>query len=79
MIVLVSLQRTKQKKAVIIVSLDGFRKEYLARGLTPTLQVLSDNGITTEYLLPVFPSITFPNHYSIATGLYPESHGILYF
>jgi predicted AlkP superfamily pyrophosphatase or phosphodiesterase len=76
-IFLVSCLRKKSKRSVLLVSLDGFRSEYLLRGLTPTLKTMSDHGVYADYLIPVFPSITFPNHYSIATGLYPGSHGIV--
>ncbi|CAG8489431.1 12728_t:CDS:2 [Dentiscutata heterogama] len=62
---------------VLLVSFDGFRADYLDRNLTPTLDELIQNGIKAEYLMPSFPSVTFPNHYTIVTGLYPESHGIV--
>lgn len=61
----------------IIISLDGFRADFLARGLTPRLSALVAEGVSPEYMLPSFPSVTFPNHYTLATGLYPESHGIV--
>ncbi|KAJ8305988.1 hypothetical protein KUTeg_016533 [Tegillarca granosa] len=62
---------------LLVVSLDGFRAEYLTRNLTPTLQRLSSCGIHTPYMRSVYPTLTFPNHYTIVTGLYPESHGIV--
>ncbi|KAM4065334.1 type I phosphodiesterase / nucleotide pyrophosphatase [Hirsutella rhossiliensis] len=61
----------------IIISLDGFRADFLQRGLTPTLNALIKQGISPKYMLPSFPSVTFPNHYTLATGLYPESHGVV--
>ncbi|KAL7752898.1 hypothetical protein RI367_001901 [Sorochytrium milnesiophthora] len=61
----------------ILVSLDGFRADYLQRGFSPTLQQLAASGMRAQYMLPSFPSITFPNHYSIVTGLHPETHGII--
>ncbi|KAL2150298.1 hypothetical protein VTH82DRAFT_7974 [Thermothelomyces myriococcoides] len=61
----------------IIISLDGFRADFLNQGLTPTLNALVKEGISPLYMLPSFPSVTFPNHYTIATGLYPESHGVV--
>ncbi|KAF4509882.1 hypothetical protein G6O67_001819 [Ophiocordyceps sinensis] len=61
----------------IIISLDGFRADFLQRGLTPRLTALIEQGISPRYMLPSFPSVTFPNHYTLATGLYPESHGIV--
>ncbi|XP_062607940.1 uncharacterized protein LOC134269752 isoform X1 [Saccostrea cucullata] len=62
---------------LLLVSLDGFRADYLTRNLTPTLQKLSHCGVHTPYMRSVYPTLTFPNHYSIVTGLYPESHGIV--
>ena len=61
----------------ILISLDGFRADFLQRGLTPTLNTFIENGISPRYMLPSFPSVTFPNHYTMATGLYPESHGVV--
>ncbi|KAM9977322.1 hypothetical protein ACTFIR_011184 [Dictyostelium discoideum] len=63
---------------VIVISLDGFRWDYLNRGLTPNIKKLIEDGsYHANYTIPQFPSKTFPNHYSIATGLYPENHGII--
>lgn len=62
---------------VILVSMDGFRWDYLDRADTPTLDRLAAEGFRAEALVPAFPSKTFPNHYTIATGLYPEHHGIV--
>ncbi|KAJ3217235.1 hypothetical protein HDU67_008257 [Dinochytrium kinnereticum] len=62
---------------VILISLDGFRADYFDRGLSPALASLAYSGVHAEYLKPSFPSITFPNHYTLVTGLYPESHGIV--
>ena len=62
---------------VILVSLDGFRWDYLERAETPVLDRIAAEGIRADALLPVFPTKTFPNHYTIATGLYPEHHGIV--
>ncbi|EGE00851.1 type I phosphodiesterase/nucleotide pyrophosphatase [Trichophyton tonsurans CBS 112818] len=61
----------------ILISLDGFRADFLTRGLTPTLNSFIANGISPKYMLPSFPSVTFPNHFTLVTGLYPESHGIV--
>ncbi|XP_014666537.1 PREDICTED: venom phosphodiesterase 2-like [Priapulus caudatus] len=62
---------------VIIVSLDGFRAEYLLRNFTPTFQRMRECGAHATHMQSVYPTKTFPNHYSLATGLYPESHGII--
>ena len=62
---------------VILISIDGFRWDYLSKTDTPNLDILVENGVISESLIPVFPSKTFPNHLSIVTGCYPENHGIL--
>lgn len=61
----------------ILISLDGFRADFLQRDLTPTFNDFIAMGVSPLYMLPSFPSVTFPNHYTMATGLYPESHGIV--
>ncbi|KAI0476417.1 ectonucleotide pyrophosphatase/phosphodiesterase family member 1 [Xylariaceae sp. FL0804] len=61
----------------LIISLDGFRADFLNRGLTPRLSAFIKEGVSPLYMTPSFPSVTFPNHYTIATGLYPESHGVV--
>ncbi|MFZ6679312.1 alkaline phosphatase family protein [Undibacterium sp. Tian12W] len=62
---------------VILVSIDGFKPDYLTRGVTPTLNALAADGVRTEAMRPSFPSITFPNHYTLVTGLRPDHHGIV--
>ena len=61
----------------ILISLDGFRADFLDRGLTPTLNQFINEGVSPKYMMPSFPSVTFPNHYTLVTGLYPESHGMV--
>jgi predicted AlkP superfamily pyrophosphatase or phosphodiesterase len=61
----------------ILISLDGFRADFLYRNLTPTLNQFIQEGISPKYMLPSFPSVTFPNHYTMATGMYPEAHGVV--
>jgi predicted AlkP superfamily pyrophosphatase or phosphodiesterase len=63
--------------ALILVSIDGFRADYLDRGRTPTLAALAADGVRAEALKPAFPTLTFPNHYTLVTGLYPDHHGIV--
>ncbi len=62
---------------IILVSFDGFRWDYLERGLSPNLNKFANDGVRAISLQPVFPSGTFPNHYAIVTGLFPENHGII--
>ncbi|ESQ76756.1 ectonucleotide pyrophosphatase/phosphodiesterase [Asticcacaulis sp. AC402] len=61
---------------LILVSIDGFRADYLDRGVTPNLKRLADTGATGP-MRPSFPSLTFPNHYTLVTGLRPDKHGIV--
>lgn len=62
---------------VIMLSMDGFRWDYADRVPTPNLDYIAANGVKAEYVVPAFPSNTFPNHYTMATGLYPDNHGIV--
>ena len=66
-----------ERPHVVLVSFDGFRPDYLDRVDTPHFDRLARTGVSSDGLIPVFPSLTFPSHYSIATGLYPEHHGIV--
>jgi predicted AlkP superfamily pyrophosphatase or phosphodiesterase len=62
---------------LILVSIDGFRWDYLRKYAAPTLQALAAEGVHARRLTPSFPTKTFPNHYTLATGLRPEHHGIV--
>lgn len=62
---------------VLLISFDGFRADYLDRYELPNFQRFMREGVRAQGLIPVFPSVTSPNHYSIVTGLYPERHGIV--
>ena len=62
---------------LLLISIDGFRWDYLDRHPAPALRRLATEGVAARSLIPVFPSKTFPNHYTIVTGLYPEHHGIV--
>ena len=63
---------------LILISIDGFRWDYPSIYATPALDRLAAGGVRAEAMRPVYPSLTFPNHYSIATGLYPAEHGIVH-
>jgi len=66
-------------RPVILVGIDGFRADYLERGLTPTLSRLAAEGVQAEGgMRPSWPSVTFPNFYTLATGLHPDHHGLVY-
>ena len=62
---------------VVLVSMDGFRRSYLDTDSVPALHALGREGVVADAMIPSFPTLTFPNHYTIVTGLYPEHHGIV--
>ena len=62
---------------VILISIDAWRWDYLDRLKPPSIGRLAAAGVRAEGLIPIFPSKTCPNHYTIVTGLYPDRHGIL--
>jgi predicted AlkP superfamily pyrophosphatase or phosphodiesterase len=66
----------RREPVTILVSIDGFRADYLERGLTPTLSALAKDGVSGA-MTPSFPSKTYPNHAAIATGLHPDRSGIV--
>lgn len=67
----------QDKSVVILISIDGYRADYLDLYPTPNLTTLVQNGVRAEGLIAAHPTKTFPNHYSIVTGLYPSNHGIV--
>jgi len=67
----------RDKPYLVLVSIDGFRWDYMSRYPTPNMDRIAAMGSKAERLLPVFPTLTFPNHYSVATGLYPQHHGLV--
>jgi len=64
-------------QSTVVISLDGFRWDYPEKANTPTLDQIAKTGVKAHSLIPSFPSKTFPNHYSIATGLVPDHHGLV--
>jgi predicted AlkP superfamily pyrophosphatase or phosphodiesterase len=62
---------------VILISFDGFRSDYASRFNLPNFKQFIEKGASAEGLIPSFPSKTFPNHYTIVTGLYPGHHGLV--
>lgn len=73
----VNSKRQQAKPYLVLVSIDGFRWDYMDRHPTPNMHRIAAAGTRAERLFPVFPTLTFPNHYSIATGLYPARHGLV--
>ncbi len=63
--------------SVLLISIDGYRWDYGTKYPSPNLAAYRKISRRAERLLPVFPTATFPNHYSIVTGLYAEDHGIV--
>jgi predicted AlkP superfamily pyrophosphatase or phosphodiesterase len=62
---------------LLLISIDAYRADYLQRGMTPTLAHMAADGVRAQALQPAFPTLTFPNHYTLVTGLYPDHHGIV--
>lgn len=62
---------------LVLISIDGFRWDYADLHETPALDRIAANGVRAERMIPVFPTLTFPNHYSIATGLFPAHHRLI--
>ena len=65
------------RPTVILVSIDGFRADYFELHKPPTLNALANKGVRARWMKPVYPTKTFPAHYSIVTGLYPDNHGLI--
>lgn len=67
----------QDKPYVILISFDGFKPDYLQRIDLPNFGRVTRAGVRSVGMIPVYPAKTFPNHYSIATGMYPETHGVV--
>jgi predicted AlkP superfamily pyrophosphatase or phosphodiesterase len=67
----------QKKPYVILISADGFRYDYAEKYQATHLLALSSNGAQAKSMIPSFPSLTFPNHYTLVTGLYPAHHGLV--
>ncbi|EIM01317.1 phosphodiesterase [Rhodanobacter thiooxydans] len=63
--------------SLLLISIDGYRPDYLQRGLSPALAMLAQGGVQAASMQPAFPSLTFPNHYTLVTGLTPDHHGVV--
>lgn len=73
----VNAPNQQSKPYVVLISFDGFKPEYLQRIELPNFQRVMRKGVRSEGMIPVFPSKTFPNHYSIVTGMYADKHGLV--
>ncbi len=67
----------QENQYVVVLSMDAFRWDYSHLIGTPNLDKIAEKGVKAQAFQSVFPTITFPNHYSMATGLYPDNHGII--
>ena len=76
-IVFSSCKNHQDDSYVLLISVDGFRADYLDWFDTPNMDRFIKNGVRAKGMIPVFVSKTFPNHYSIATGMYAENHGLI--
>jgi alkaline phosphatase D len=74
---IISFAQCNEPETTVVLSLDGFRWDYPQKTSTPTLDLIAKEGVKAVALIPSFPSKTFPNHYTIATGLYPDHHGLV--
>ena len=66
-----------RKPLTVLISIDGFKPEYLKRGITPNLSALVRRGAFAEGMAPSFPSVTFPNHITLVTGVEPDAAGFV--
>ncbi len=73
----VNAPETLDKPYLVLVSFDGFRHDYLDLYATPSFDRVAARGVAADALVPPYPSLTFPAHYTIATGLHPERHGLV--
>ncbi len=69
--------KNSDRPYVVMVSFDGFRSDYVERFDLPNFKKFIKEGASAEALIPSFPSKTFPNHYTLVTGLYPGHHGLV--
>src|SRR5258708_2574224 len=67
----------QNKPYVILISVDGFRYDYAEKYKAEHLMALANEGVKASSMVPCFPSVTFPNHYSMVTGLYPSHEGLV--
>jgi predicted AlkP superfamily pyrophosphatase or phosphodiesterase len=70
-------EQGEEQPKVLLISVDGFINDYVERNETPNLDRFINSGVVAEYMIPAFPTKTFPNHWTLVTGLYVENHGII--
>jgi len=72
------LPHTPPASTVILVSIDGLPASVPGSGQMPTLDAIAREGVRADWINPSYPTLTFPNHYTLATGLRPDHHGIVH-
>jgi len=73
-----SAPATQARAQLLLVSIDGLRADALDWGITPNLSALATQGVRAQWMNPSYPALTFPNHYTLVTGLRPDHHGIVH-
>ncbi|UYW01598.1 ectonucleotide pyrophosphatase/phosphodiesterase [Flavobacterium agricola] len=73
----INAEKTLEKPYVILISIDGYRYDYTDKYSAKNIKQMADSGVKAKAMIPSYPTITFPNHWSIITGLYPAHHGIV--
>jgi len=63
---------------LLLISIDGLRADALDWGIAPHLSALATQGVRAQWMNPSYPALTFPNHYTLVTGLRPDHHGIVH-
>jgi len=71
------IAKEKKSTPLILISIDGFRYDYIEKYQPPNLLALIKNGVRAERMIPSYPTKTFPNHITLVTGMYPSNHGIV--
>jgi len=66
------------QSTVVLVSIDALRADALGSGTMPTLDAIAASGVHARWMNPSYPTLTFPNHYTLVTGLHPDHHGMIH-
>ena len=67
-----------QTAPLLLISIDALRADYLGKGDTPNLDRIASEGVRAEWMNPSYPALTFPNHFTLVTGLRPDRHGVVH-
>ena len=72
------LRPAASRATVVLVSIDALRADALGSGAMPTLDAIAADGVHARWMNPSYPTLTFPNHYTLVTGLRPDHHGMVH-